>query len=70
MTHLWRLIGQPARRVLAITDRAAALVHDRIMRCLLIIVVLAGLLAGCETVQLKAKGGSGTGIDWGMGIRF
>ncbi|MEC9346356.1 MAG: hypothetical protein VYB54_09015 [Pseudomonadota bacterium] len=40
------------------------------MRRVVLIMVVAALLGGCETVRLKAKGGSDTGIDWGIGIRF
>lgn len=67
---MWRLQAVAARRDLAVTDSGDGPGYIAVMRTVLLITLLVSLLGGCETVQLKAKGGSDTGIDWGVGIRF
>lgn len=37
---------------------------------LIVIVFLTLCLTGCETLQLKVKGGNRSGVDWGVGVRF
>lgn len=41
-------------------------------RMILITAMLAGLvlLSGCETLNLKLDGGSRSGVDWAVGVRF
>lgn len=40
------------------------------LRRILLATTCALMLNGCETLNLKLKGGSNSNVDWAVGIRF
>lgn len=40
------------------------------VRAIVLVLLLATTLSSCESLRLKLKGGSESGVDWGVGVVF